>query len=342
MNREDYEQMILHCLREQQIQYPAMQPQDTVKFIFQAMLGVGHLLSSRDRIEQAIRREMEQIPENSGEPLTERLSPDWCRLNLCRAKAYRIPPSVIAGLMLHSGASARFTRQDVSDFCSRQALQEGIPPDETWLPSHSAVYREQYHPAYRVISADWIPYLEAIRRIAEKTADPDRLLITMDGPCASGKTTLARKLAPLFDAAVLHTDDFVIPHAQKTAERLAIPGGNCDSDRLAAEVAAPWKRGGPVKYRRYDFRNDRYCPEEELPDCSVLILEGSYCNLPVIRQYADLRIFVTAPWETREKRLSVRESAQSLQRFRDLWIPLEDRYFEAFGLPDTDCILIHM
>ena len=58
MNREDYEQMILHYLREQQIQYSAMQPQDTVKFIFQAMLGVGHLLSSRDRVEQAIRREM--------------------------------------------------------------------------------------------------------------------------------------------------------------------------------------------------------------------------------------------------------------------------------------------
>ena len=342
MNREDYEQMILCHLRENQIRYPAMQPQDTVKFVFQAMLGMGHLLSARGRVEQFILREMEQIPEDSGEPLTEQLSPDWCRLNLRRAKAYRLPSSVIAGLMFHSGGSLHFTRQDVSDFCAKWALSGEVPTDETWLPSHSAAYRELYHPAYRVVSADWIPYLEVIRRIAEKLPDSERLLITIDGPCASGKTTLARKLAPLFDAAVLHTDDFVIPHAQKTAERLAIPGGNCDADRLAGEVTAPWKRGDSVKYRRYDFRNDRLCPEEELPDCSVLILEGSYCNLPLIRQHADLRIFVTADWETREARLSVRESAQSLQRFRDLWIPLEDRYFEAYELPDRDCIVIHL
>ena len=34
--------------------------------------------------------------------------------------------------------------------------------DEQWLPSHSAAYREAYHPAYRVISTDWIPCMKAI------------------------------------------------------------------------------------------------------------------------------------------------------------------------------------
>ena len=352
MTGKDFEQIILHHLQEQRLRYPVTEREDLIKFVFQAMLGSGHLLSSRDRVEQYIQREMGEIPADSGEPLTEELSPDWCRLNLRPAKALGIPPSVIADLMLLSRGSMQFTRQDVSDFCRRRIFPEearspepGDPdriPDETWLPSHSAAYREAYHPAYRVISADWIPCLEAVRRIAEKQQETERLLVTMDGPCASGKTTLAQKLAELFGAAVVHTDDYVIPHAQKTAERLAIPGGNCDSDRLAGEVAAPWKRGDPVKTRRYDFRHDRLCPEEELPDCSVLILEGSYCNLPVIRQYADLRIFVTASRETREARLSVRESAQSLQKFHEMWIPLEDRYFEAFGLPDSECILIHL
>ena len=154
------------------------------------------------------------------------------------------------------------------------------------------------------------------------------------------KTTLAAELAEIFGAAVAHTDDFVIPHAQKTAERLAVPGGNCDAERLVKEIAAPWKRGGPVVYRRYDCRRDCLLPEETLPDCRILILEGSYCNLPAVRELADVRIFLDAPWETRLARLRERESEKSLQMFFDRWIPLENAYFRAYGLPDRECVLI--
>lgn len=168
-----------------------------------------------------------------------------------------------------------------------------------------------------------------------------RLLITLDGPCASGKTTLAGKLARAFRGQVVHTDDFVIPHARKTPERLAVPGGNCDAERLVEEVVIPFKSGLPVRYRRYDCRRDMLLPEEELPDTKVLVLEGSYCNLPTLRKHADLRLFLDTPGEVREARLLARESAASVQRFRDLWIPLENAYFEAYRLPDEDCIVIH-
>ena len=211
--------------------------------------------------------------------------------------------------------------------------------DESWLPSHSDAYREQYSPAYRVIPAEWIPRTEVLDRIAALRSD--RILVMIDGPCATGKTTLADKLADVFEAAVVHTDDFVIPHARKTKERLSVPGGNCDSGRLVQEVAAPWKQGRTVAFRAYDCREDRLLPEKTLPDGRLLILEGSYCSLPAIRQYADVRIFLTAPWETRLERLRKRESPQSLQMFHDRWIPLEDRYFEAFGLPDPECIILN-
>ena len=168
-----------------------------------------------------------------------------------------------------------------------------------------------------------------------------RLLITLDGPCASGKTTLAGKLARAFRGQVVHTDDYVIPHARKTPERLAVPGGNCDAERLAEEVVIPFKSGLPVRYRRYDCRRDVLLPEEELPDTKVLVLEGSYCNLPALRKHADLRLFLDTPGEVREARLLARESAASMQRFRNLWIPLENAYFEAYRLPDEDCIVIH-
>ena len=350
MTREAFEQEILRLLKEQCLRTPAMQQEDAVKFVFQAMLGVGHLLQNRDQVTRYIAREMDELASDPAEPMLELLSPAWCRLNLRPARAAHLQPRTIAGLMLTSGCEMPFTRQDVYDCCRRIARsgEYGLKKDtaldsilnEQWLPSHSAAYREKNHPAYRVISSDWIPCMKAVQSIDEKGIGLNRLLITLDGPCASGKTTLARKLARVFQGNVVHTDDFVIPHAQKTPERLAVPGGNCDAERLAKEVVIPFTKGDPVKFRRYDCRRDTLLPEEQLPDSRVLILEGSYCNLPVLREHADVRLFLDAPWEMREARLLARESAASMKQFHARWIPLENAYFEAYRLPDDQSVLI--
>lgn len=184
------------------------------------------------------------------------------------------------------------------------------------------------------------PVNQVIELIRRKMTAGRCLLVTIDGPCASGKTTLAERLAGAFGAPVVHTDDYVIPHAQKTKERLAVPGGNCDVLRLVREVIAPWKRGEAVCVRRYDCMNDCILPGEPLPSASLLILEGSYCNLPEIRQYADLCLFLNTPWAVRDRRLRERESAESLKCFYERWIPLEDAYFEAYHLPDESCIIL--
>ena len=181
---------------------------------------------------------------------------------------------------------------------------------------------------------------EALRAAFRDIRSTGRVLVTLDGPCASGKTTLAGQMAEALGAAVVHTDDFVVPHAQKTVERLAIPGGNCDAERLLREVVLSWKEGRPVRYSRYDCGADCLLPQETLPPCDVLILEGSYSNLPDLRARADVRIFVDAPWSVREARLRQRETAESLRRFYDRWIPLEDAYFRAYGLPDDACIVL--
>ena len=82
---------------------------------------------------------------------------------------------------------------------------------------------------------------ETLREILRRIRMHKHPLATIDGPCASGKTTLAARLAETLHASVVHTDDYVVPHAQKTADRLAVPGGNCDADRLLREVILPWK-----------------------------------------------------------------------------------------------------
>ena len=182
--------------------------------------------------------------------------------------------------------------------------------------------------------------LRAICSMVQNALSGKPLLITIDGPCASGKTTLAGKLSAALSCDVLHTDDFVVPHARKTAERLSIPGGNCDWERLARDVLVPWKQGCPVRYQRYDCHADCLMPPETIASENLLILEGCYCNLPAIRTYADLRFFVDTPPEVRLARLRRRESPGSLELYFSKWIPLENAYFDAYGLPDKGCITI--
>ncbi len=330
--------------------YPFLEGWDSVKYVFQAMLGPGHLIPSRERAAELIARETLSLGPDPSVPLTEAVGPLMCRLDLARAAAEGITPDVIAGMMVSPGPGIAFDRREVYDACLRIKEAGRVPMPEAadlaritdpgFLPSHSPVFRERRRPSYRVISSEWIPCLGAVAAIARKKAASGPLTVTLDGPCASGKTTLAARLAPLFRADVLHTDDFVIPHAQKTPERLAVPGGNCDAERLVREVLSPRDAGRDARFRRYDCRTDRLLPEEILPADGVLILEGSYSNLPALREYADVRLFLSVPREVRERRLKERESPDSLSRFRSLWIPLEDAYFSFYGLPDEGCTVI--
>ena len=131
----------------------------------------------------------------------------------------------------------------------------------------------------------------------------------------------------------------MVPHAQKTPERLAVPGGNCDWERLTREVLAPWKKDGHAEFRRYDCRRNCLLAPETL-DAELVILEGSYCNLPAIRVYADVCLFLDTPEDVRAERLRLRESPESLQRFYTKWIPLENAYYEAYRLPDSKCFVL--
>ena len=78
---------------------------------------------------------------------------------------------------------------------------------------------------------------------------------------------------------------------------------------------------------------------DRFPDRKILILEGSYCNLPAIRELADIRAFLDASREERFSRLLARESAWSMKKYQDLWIPLEEAYLNTYHLPDDGMIL---
>ena len=145
--------------------HPLATEEDIVKFVFQGMLGVGHLVSSHQKTLAYIAQEMDSIQADDKEPLIEKLSTFWARMNLRAAKAREMRPTEIEILTYYSAKynPVSFTRQNVYNFCMKlegidrekmKAAAEKVL-DESWLPSHSEQYRNAYHPAYRVVYKDY-------------------------------------------------------------------------------------------------------------------------------------------------------------------------------------------
>ena len=73
---------------------------------------------------------------------------------------------------------------------------------------------------------------EILMRINELITQKEQVIVAIDGNCTAGKTTLAGKLAEIYDCNVLHMDDFFLRAEQRTPERYAEVGGNVDYERF--------------------------------------------------------------------------------------------------------------
>ncbi len=179
--------------------------------------------------------------------------------------------------------------------------------------------------------------IEKISAILEKK---DTALIAIDGRCASGKTTLAAKLFENMDCNVFHMDDFFLRPEQRTAARLAEAGGNVDRERFEKEVLLPLTKGISFAYRPYDCGNARLGTPITVMPKKLNIIEGSYSCHPSLFSYFDLHIFVTMDSEEQMRRIFARNGREKAEIFRTRWIPMEERYFDAFDIKNQCKIVI--
>lgn len=156
------------------------------------------------------------------------------------------------------------------------------------------------------------------------------LLLAIDGRCAAGKTTLAEKLRLALDGrcGIVHTDDFYLPFARRTADGEQQPAGHMDIERLRREILLPLSDGREAVYRPYDCHADRFLPSHHLNPAQCIIVEGSYACHPRIRALYDLRVFLDISGEEQLARLRRRNPAL-VDAFQTLWIPKEEYYFQA-------------
>ena len=153
------------------------------------------------------------------------------------------------------------------------------------------------------------------------------VILAIDGRCGAGKSTLGAELSAEWDANLFHMDDFYLQPHQRTAERLAEPGGNVDRERFLEEVLLPLHTGNPVLYRRFDCGSFTFEEGQTIEPKPIAIVEGSYACHPLLRDYYDLRIFLDIDPQTQAERILKRNGPEVLERFKSIWIPLEENYF---------------
>lgn len=337
------EHILAHCTR-----YPLLQPRDLLKFLHQSTFGPGHLVAENAGGLEYLRQESQTAVCAEAEPLDG----GFYRLHLgvplsretlwqCFSRSSRMRAGTAENLEQRLDCALTLAGEGLLPF-SKDALsaavkhwrEEGFPAQH-----HSEAFRCAYQPAYRVVHKDFIWMLPLLTAIDKQLQQGKPVLIALEGGAASGKSTLGEQLRQLYGCPLFHMDDFFLQPHQRTPERLAQPGGNIDCERFLEEVLLPCRAGARVHYRRYDCQTQTILPAVETAPAPLVIVEGAYSCHPTLRRHYDLTAFLAVSPELQRSRIEKRNSPEFARRFFDVWIPMEQRYFEAFSIPET-CDLI--
>jgi len=160
---------IVGLIRGHLARYPAMEPRDVYKLLYQGVLGLEHL-ARRGEFAARLRAEYEGISANGAEPLVEVIRPDGrlARLNLRPFKDFGGDWALLVDACLRTAEQAWGTSEDLrtawSAFVAWRQVEPIFPlPDvlafSAWVEEHdypaahhSVRYRDMYQPAYRVVA----------------------------------------------------------------------------------------------------------------------------------------------------------------------------------------------
>ena len=207
---------------------------------------------------------------------------------------------------------------------------------------------------------------EFISRLAEAissvtTTHP--LRVAIDGPPASGKTTLADELAVVLraqgrDVIRATIDDFLVHRAQRYRRgRYSAEGCYFDAHDRAALcriLLDPLGPGGDRRFQRAIFDTDTAAPPSPpastAPADAVLLFDGVFLLRPELIHRWDLRIFVSVPFEQTVDRARDRgtvlagstvDTADIERSWRHRYIPAQQLYFAIARPTDHADIIVY-
>lgn len=155
--------------------------------------------------------------------------------------------------------------------------------------------------------------------------DGEMMLVSIDGPCGSGKTTLSEKLSLDFGWQIIHMDDYYLPWKRRADDWQERVAGNMDLLRIEDELLLPLSENKSARYRAYDCRRDVFTKSSVIPAKGIIAVEGNYSQMPQLRRYFRQSVYVTLPRDLRLQRLKAREGSYYAV-FEKVWEPLDQRY----------------
>ena len=331
-------------LLEQFKLYPQMQIQDVFKFLHQSAFGCEHFVSSLEKATDFLEKEYESgVCDAQIEPLDG----EYCRVPLCLLND-GLRAETLAKLFVTSakqevnGRTALLEKLEVANelvkegllpFAEKQFKEALVQWAADGYPAihHSETFRQSYHPTYRVIAKEFVPFLPLFAAL-DKLPKDKRAIVAIEGGSASGKTTLSKIFENLYGCTVFHMDEFFLRPEQRTPQRYAEVGGNIDRERFLAEVLQPLSRGEAVRYRCFDCHTMTLGEEKQVIPEKLVIVEGAYSMHPELEKFYDLSAFLDIAPELQRQRILHRNGSEWGQRFFDEWIPQENVYFEKTGV----------
>ena len=357
---EDRGQGMRDLLREHRKMYPCMQVQDAVKLLYQSEFGGGHMIANPQKSLEFLKQEQRERKghlaslKKTDFPVCQPIGGGMYRISL-DALDEGLSPETLNQMFVQTADHKMGTREGLEEKfrlllqCSRQGdLPFGEEQVLSYLDdyrakgypmvSHSAVYREAYSPAYRVVSEAYVRYYRAFCRIdqalkkARMSGGRSQVLAAIDGMCASGKSTMGRILQGIYSCNLFHMDDYFLQPHQRTEERMKEIGGNVDYERFQKEILAHIGDEKGLSYQVYDCSKRQLAQRIQVPRSDLNIVEGSYSQHPYFGPVWDLRFFCGISEEEQISRIRLRNGEAMLERFKNEWIPKENEYFTAFSI----------
>lgn len=176
------------------------------------------------------------------------------------------------------------------------------------------------------MSTGIVSIVELATRVKQVATGHPRAFVGIDGPGASGKSTLAEQLVTAIgDAYLVHGDDFYLPSSRRH-ERLGDVGPLFDLPRLAEQVIVPGSAGEALRYQRYDWVKDALAQWIDIPSGAPVVLEGVFCLTAELRDAYTFKIWCCANPMLRLSRGLARDGVDARSMWTDVWMPAENEY----------------
>lgn len=331
-------------LLEHTRRYPQMEPVDYVKLVYHSEFGGGHMIWDRQQalllLQQDIRRLGAQTACQA--PLFEAVGGRMYRMNLSRQLFEIVSPATVTAMFIRTGEmrrgrDERFARKlkQLQQYADEGLLAVSGKQMAQYLDfyvkngyepvHHSQAYRQAYHPCYRLVSARFVQYFEAICAVERLLSTHKRRpVVAIDGPAAAGKSTLAALLGQLYDCNVFHMDDFRLNPADTFLDRIYGQAlcADLDTERFRRQVVSRINARLPYMYERKNPYTGVHENAFVMPK-RLQIFEGTYAMYPAWADVSHLKIFMDITADRQKKRLAA--DAETRSR-----LAAEELYFDVF------------